>query len=117
MINPAYYWIVFVAMGALCATAAQQGAARGRPGRELLAWLGPVALLALLGYLDWDAETVKETTLTSYMVGAVLTPSAAVAAVWLLEGHSSRWVEWGAAAAAAFLAEIGVVFLAFITGF
>jgi hypothetical protein len=59
---------------------------------------------------------VKETSLTSYVLGGVLTPLALVAAVWTLKRKVSPTIQWLAAGAASFLVNVGVVLAAYTTG-
>jgi len=113
MLSPDMYWLAFALAAVLCGTAAQFGASRDSALRLLLAWIGPAILLAALGYLDWSAETVKETPLGTYLVSAILTPLVAVATAWLLRRRARRSIQWSAAVAASFFTELGVLVATF----
>ena len=84
------YWIAFAILSAFCALAAEYSLRRTGVSRIVLGWLGPAALLIVLGLLDWARQPVKETPLNAYVVGAVLAPGAAFAAVLYLKPRTGQ---------------------------
>ena len=116
MLSPTGYCIAFGLQSAFCATVAFLATARGARRDLVLAWLVPAALITGLGYLDWAAQPIRETSLTSYVVGGVLTPLAAVSSAYGLRPHVSGRVRWIGAAASSFAVTLGVVVLAYTTG-
>ena len=118
MLTPTGYWIAFVVQAALCASAAVLAArASAAPRHFALTWILLSVLFAGLGYLDWAAQPTKETSLTSYILGASLTPLVAIAVVWTIRRRAGLSIQWIAAGASAFLTTIGVAMAAYATGF
>ena len=109
MLTPAQYWIAMTVTAVLCGTIAQRVAVGGSARAWLLGWLGPAIPLAVLGYLDWSAETVKETPLETYVLAATLTPLAALGTVILLRTRAPRAAQWTAAVFASFGTQVGVL--------
>lgn len=78
MLSPTGYWIAFALLSAFCATAAVVGTGRRASLPVFGAWFGPAALLGVLGYFDWAAQSSKETSLTIYLLIASLAPLGAL---------------------------------------
>jgi hypothetical protein len=111
------YWIAFVVESALCAIVAVRAARAGTPRHFALAWGSLFIVLAGAGYADWAAQPTKETSLSSYLLGAFLTPLIALTVVWMLRRRASTAIQWLAASASAFVVTVGVVIVAYAIGF
>jgi len=111
------YWLAFILVSALCATASIFAARGGRPIHFALTWASLAVLLVVIGYLDWSAQAIKDTSLATYIAGALLTPMVALAVVWSIKRWARPSMQWIVAAALAFVTSVGVVVAAYITGF
>jgi hypothetical protein len=82
------YWIAFAILSAFCAVAAEYSLRRSGVTRIVLGWLGPAALLIVLGWADWARQPIRETPLNGYLAGALLAPGAAFAAASYLSSRT-----------------------------
>jgi hypothetical protein len=114
MLTPSGYWIALGILSAFCATVALMADRDGTPRDMLLGWLIMVVVLGALGYLDWAAQTHKETSLTTYVLIALFAPLGALCVTWFMKRGV---LQWFVAAIAAFMLVVGVTAAAYITGF
>jgi len=108
MLSTTGYWIALALLSAVCATAAVAGTTKRAPLPIFGAWFGPAVLLGALGYFDWADQSSRETSLTTYLLVASLTPLGAVATAGLLRQSAPRLVQWLAASIASVLIAVVV---------
>jgi len=116
MLTPSGYWIAIGILAAFCATVALIASRSGTPRDLGLGWLVMVAVLGGLGYLDWSAQTHEDTSLTTYILIALLVPLGALSVSWFTK-RGVPVLRWFVAAIVAFILVVGVTAAAYITGF
>ena len=111
------YWIAFLLISVLLASVALAVSSSGKNLHLLVAWIPLSALLGALGYLDWRAQTLRDTSLASYILGAVITPVVSLGLARVISPIARRSVQWITVTAGTFLTIVGVVAAAYLIGF